>query len=262
MASRDTRTGGLEDRARARQLLIHDHDANATTPAGWLEALWGPFLARGLPIGLALIPEVRLDARTAEGEPERYLRERGRGTRPLAANPELARLAERFEVLQHGCTHERVAGRYEFDRHDAADAVRRLERGRARLREAGLEPVAFAAPQDLYTPASFREAARRYPAIVNGRFWPRWLPLRSRLGGARRAFGARLLRHAGEPDLADPAGLVDALGRGPTIWVFHHWRFFDAAGRAKARPLAALHRLAERLAEARDVEVVRVADLL
>ena len=56
-----------------RTVIIRDDDTNALTPVECLEKLYRPFLARGLPVNLATIPEVRTNVRLPDGRPEGYL---------------------------------------------------------------------------------------------------------------------------------------------------------------------------------------------
>ena len=56
-----------------RYVIIRDDDTNALTPVECLERLYRPFLDRGLPVGLATIPDVRSDVRLPNGDPEGFL---------------------------------------------------------------------------------------------------------------------------------------------------------------------------------------------
>jgi Uncharacterized protein conserved in bacteria (DUF2334) len=56
-----------------RYVIIRDDDTNALTPIDCLERLYRPFLDRGLPVNLAVIPDVATDAATPEGKPEGFL---------------------------------------------------------------------------------------------------------------------------------------------------------------------------------------------
>ena len=47
-----------------RYVIIRDDDTNASTPVECLERLYRPFLERGLPVNLAVIPDVSTDATT------------------------------------------------------------------------------------------------------------------------------------------------------------------------------------------------------
>src|SRR5580765_1234877 len=56
-----------------RYVILRDDDTNALTPVECLERLYRPFLDRGLPVNLAVIPDVAMDARTPEGKREGFL---------------------------------------------------------------------------------------------------------------------------------------------------------------------------------------------
>src|SRR4051812_7938580 len=56
-----------------RYVILRDDDTNALTPVNCLERLYRPFLDRGLPVNLAVIPDVATDARTPEGKREGFL---------------------------------------------------------------------------------------------------------------------------------------------------------------------------------------------
>ena len=64
-----------------RYVILRDDDTNALTPVECLERLYRPFLDRGLPVNLAVIPEVSTSAVTPEGKPEGFLFAR-HGQRP------------------------------------------------------------------------------------------------------------------------------------------------------------------------------------
>jgi hypothetical protein len=51
-------------------VILRDDDTCAFTPRACLERLYRPFLQRGLPVNLAVIPEVRTDVRTPDGRLE------------------------------------------------------------------------------------------------------------------------------------------------------------------------------------------------
>src|SRR5215212_4178437 len=118
-----------------RYIILRDDDTNALTPVECLETLYRPFLARGLPVNLATIPEVRVDARTPEGKREGFLPavpNPAVETVPLAENRALTEYLHAnpgYHIVQHGCYHDT----FEFDRTDRAEIVRRIERGRLRL---------------------------------------------------------------------------------------------------------------------------------
>jgi len=50
-----------------RYVILRDDDTNALTPIECLETLYRPFLARGLPVNLATIPEVRVSIKASSG---------------------------------------------------------------------------------------------------------------------------------------------------------------------------------------------------
>src|SRR5438477_1027217 len=54
-------------------VIIRDDDTNALTPVECLERLYRPFLERGLPVNLAVIPNVATDTRMPDGGLEGYL---------------------------------------------------------------------------------------------------------------------------------------------------------------------------------------------
>src|SRR5581483_7450056 len=54
-------------------VILRDDDTCALTPRACLERLYRPFLDRGLPVNLAVIPEVRTDVRTDDGAREGFL---------------------------------------------------------------------------------------------------------------------------------------------------------------------------------------------
>ncbi|HEV2392298.1 MAG TPA: DUF2334 domain-containing protein [Verrucomicrobiae bacterium] len=56
-----------------RYVIFRDDDTNALTPVDCLERLYRPFLDSGLPVNLATIPEVSMDAAMADGSPEGFL---------------------------------------------------------------------------------------------------------------------------------------------------------------------------------------------
>src|SRR4029077_4812633 len=110
-------------------------DTNALTPVESLERLYRPFLERGLPVNLAVIPDVATNTTMLDGRPEGFLLHKnghGEGTLPIGSNLKLTdylRENDGFHVLQHGCHHHYL----EFDRLSPNEISERLERG-TRLR--------------------------------------------------------------------------------------------------------------------------------
>src|SRR4051812_41545014 len=169
-----------------RYVIIRDDDTNALTPVESLERLYRPFLDRGLPVNLAVIPEVRSDVRLPNGRLEGFLPLRPspslEATVPLAVNAELTAYLDAnpgYHVVQHGCHHDH----FEFDRNDRAEVARRLDLGAQRLREAGFTSVnAFVAPHDKLSRVAYQEVAKRFRVLSTGWFeWRRvpqsWWPL-------------------------------------------------------------------------------------
>ena len=56
-----------------RYVILRDDDTSALTPVKCLERLYRPFLDRGLPVNLAVIPEVRTTVTCPDGRLEGYL---------------------------------------------------------------------------------------------------------------------------------------------------------------------------------------------
>src|SRR5437879_10738108 len=56
-----------------RYVIIRDDDTNALTPVECLERLYRPFLDCGLPVNLAVIPDVSTEAKMSDGRPEGFL---------------------------------------------------------------------------------------------------------------------------------------------------------------------------------------------
>jgi hypothetical protein len=257
-----------------RYVILRDDDTNALTPVECLEKLYRPFLARGLPVNLATIPDVRSDACTPDGKREGFLlgaKGDEKGTIPLAANAGLTgylRANPGFKIVQHGCHHDP----FEFDLHRRADIVRRFEHGAAALREAGLRPsVAFVAPHDKFSSVAYLEAARRFRVISSGWFeWrrvpPRWWPhyVWKKLARQRhwRVGETMLLSHPGcllsytrPPEWILPAIKRAVSERQLTVLVTHWWEYFRN-GTPDEPFIKVLHDTAEYLATNPDISVI------
>lgn len=256
-----------------RTVILRDDDTNALTPVECLERLYRPFLARGLPVNLATIPEVRRDARTPAGMREGFLPARANAaveTVPLAENRPLTRYLHEnpgYAIVQHGCHHDT----FEFDRPDRAEVVRRLDRGRQRLREAGFGHVhAFVAPHDRLSRVAYDEVVRRFRVISTGWFELRRLPMAWRLRYLLRKLSGRphwrvgrtlLLSHPGcllsyqHPYDTMLAGIQRALKRNEvTVLVTHWWEYFRNGVPDEAF-IRVLHQTAEFLASQPDIQV-------
>src|SRR5437762_1346199 len=156
-----------------RYVIIRDDDTNALTPPECLERLYRPFLEHGLPVNLAVIPDVRLDAVRSDGRPEKFVFAWNgchKLTKPIGDNKNLVgylRDNPGFHVIQHGYDHSF----FEFDSISARDICDRLEQGTQLLVDAGFpRPQTFVAPYDKFSSVSLREVARRFPVISTGWF--------------------------------------------------------------------------------------------
>jgi hypothetical protein len=254
-------------------VILRDDDTNALTPVECLEKLYRPFLARGLPVNLATIPAVRTDARMPNGQREGFLfgaKGDEPATVPLVANPGLTaylRANAGFQIVQHGCHHDP----FEFDSHDRANVVRRLEEGAERIREAGLKPAsAFVAPHDKFSPIAYIETARRFRVISSGwfewrrvpaRWWPRYLWKKLMRSPHWRVGPTRLLSHPGcllsytrPPETILPAIKAAIARQELTVLVTHWWEYFRN-GEPDERFIDVLHQTAEYLASHPDIDV-------
>ncbi len=256
-----------------RTVILRDDDTNALTPVACLETLYRPFLERGLPVNLATVPEVRMDARAPDGSREGFLpREPNPAveTVPLMENRALVDYLHAnpgLNLVQHGCYHDK----FEFDLGDRAEIVRRLERGVQRLTEAGFNRVrAFVAPHDKLSCAAYEEVARRFSVISTGWFEWRRLPAAWRVRYlAKKLFGRPHWRVGDTLLLSHPGCLLSYLrpmetmldsikraidGQEVTVLVTHWWEYFRD-GRTDERFIGVLHSVAEHLASRRDVRV-------
>jgi hypothetical protein len=257
-----------------RFVLLRDDDTNALTPVECLEMLYRPFLARALPVNLATIPEVRVNARTPDGRREGFLPQQHNPaveTVPLAENVALTSYLHGnpgLHVVQHGCHHDT----FEFDRGNRTEIVRRLERGRQRLREAGFPDVnTFVAPHDRLSSAAYEEVARRFDVLSTGWFEMRRLPpswrarflWKKMLGRPHwRVGGTHLLSHPGcllsyqrPPDSILPL-IKRTIGRQKiTVLVTHWWEYFRDGAPNEAF-IRVLHQTAEYLASDRSLTVI------
>lgn len=198
-----------------RYVIIRDDDTNALTPVECLERLYRPFLERGLPVNLATIPEVSLNAKMQDGRHEGFLLKRPAvednharaeaekpstsahsngegheasrqdGNDPTAQPGSCMSLADNrkltaylhnepgYHMVQHGCHHDYL----EFDCSAPTEVIRRLERGKQKLMEAGFSPPqAFVAPYDKLSRAALAEVARRFRVLSTGWYELRRLP--------------------------------------------------------------------------------------
>lgn len=262
-----------------RYVILRDDDTNALTPIECLDALYRPFLDRGLPVNLAVIPEVSTNALTPGGQPEGFLFAKNgvRGARiPITDRPELVHYLRQnsgYRVVQHGCHHDC----FEFERSSASEISERLERGLRLLVKAGFpRPVTFVAPHDKFSRASYREVARRFRVISSGWFelrrlplswWPRYFVKKARNSPHWRKGHTILLSHPGcllsaRRDFSHMHDeIVRAIGnRRLTVLVTHWWEYFPD-GKPNERFINLLHQTADYLSSQSDIKVISFADL-
>lgn len=260
-------------------VILRDDDTCAFTPPACLERIYRPFLCRGMPVNLAVIPEVRTDVRTSDGRLEGYLTAGSAPEGPLAPIGQGRELVDYlkaepgYHIAQHGCHHDV----FEFGGSDRRLLAGRLDRGAQVLREAGFaQPAAFVAPYDRLSRAAFFEVAARFDVLSTGWFEARGVPRRwwpayalKKLGKRRhwRAGGVYLLSHPGcllsfhRPHanmLASVRGAVE--GATLTVLVSHWWEFFRG-GHPDDKLIGVIHEVAGWLASRPDVRVVSFGDV-
>lgn len=266
-----------------KYVVIRDDDTNALMPVECLERLYRPYLDRQLPVNLAVIPNVCADAAFKPGQPEKFLMSSNTfGSRyvPIDANRELVQYLQAnplYHIAQHGCCHESVGDRREFDHDNQQDIAWRLDQGAHLLRQAGLgHPEAFVAPYDRLSTTSLREVAQRFRVLSTG--WYEWdrLPLAWRpkyiykklTGAAHWRMGkVVLLSHPGcklswQHSYAEMlAQIKSEIERNQlTVLVTHWWEYFRD-GVADEEFIGILHQTAEFLASRKDVRVVSFAEV-
>lgn len=255
-------------------VILRDDDTNALTSPDLLETLYRPFLKWKMPVTLATIPCVSREARMGDGKREGFLpnsKAEQRGNAPISEATELLAYLKAnpcYQIAQHGLFHEFE----EFNLRSADEAARRLEAGANYLNDAGLsKPAAFVAPHDKFSPASFRETARRFPVISSGWFelrrlpyawWPKYMLRKLRGNPHWSAGGTLLLSHPGcilsyhrHPGEILPAIQRQVLSRSLTVLVTHWWEYFYE-GERNAPFIQALHDTCEWLGSREDVRVI------
>jgi len=259
-------------------VVLRDDDTNATTPVECLEQLYRPFLDRGLPVNLAVIPDVRLDAARADGSKEEFLwpnRDQNPnppdGTAAIASNPRLVSYLQEnngYGIVQHGYDHSL----FEFDSDQPEDIRQRLARGMELLREAGFDrPRTFVAPYDRFSGVALKEAVRCFRVVSTGWFemrrlpvawWPRYALRKLRRRPHWRVGRTWLLSHPGcILSRHRPLGtMLEQLKRSVesrrlTVLVTHWWEYFHQ--QVPNKPfLEVLHATAEYLGSRSDIQVI------
>jgi|ERR1051325_719230 hypothetical protein len=267
-------------------VILRDDDTNALTPVECLERLYRPFLDRGLPVNLAVIPDVSTAATTPNGSPEGFLtaahpsrvtHHASSATLPLTTNPPLVRYLlsnPGYHILQHGCHHDP----YEFDRLARGQISMLIEQGTAQLCEAGFpRPETFVAPHDKFSRSALKEVAGRFHVISTGWFELRRLPFAwwpkyvfKKFSGAPhwRIGGTLLLSHPGcllscqrNYNTMLDSVIHSISAQRLTVLVTHWWEYFRD-NRPDQRFISRLHEVASWLAARRDVKVLAFSDLL
>jgi hypothetical protein len=263
-----------------RYVIIRDDDTNAFTPVECLERLYRPFLDRGLPVNLAIIPEVSTRATMADGRTEGFLvkrRESDGPTLPLAANRELVDYLhgnQGYRVLQHGCHHDYL----EFECPSQAEVIRRLQHGTQRLLEAGFPPPqTFVAPYDKLSRASLLAVSERFRVLSTGWYelrrlpyswWPSYAVKKWRGTPHWQVGRTLLLSHPGcllsyqRSFSTALQGIVHCLERSVvTVLVTHWWEYFRT-GEPDEPFIDFLHETLRHLARRPDVKIVSFDDLI
>lgn len=257
-----------------RYVIIRDDDTNALTPVECLERLYRPYLDQGLPVNLAMIPEVSTSATRVDGRREGFLPPQDSGqhrTVPIGANRDLVEYLlgnPAYHIVQHGCHHDYL----EFDCPVQDEAIRRIEHGRQRLLEAGFpEPRTFVAPYDKLSRSSLQAVAGRFRVLSTGWFelrrlpyswWPRYLKKKWRGTPHWQIGGTFLLSHPGcllsyhRSFSTALQGIVQCLQTNQvTVLVTHWWEYFRA-GEPDEPFIDFLHETLRHIAKRADVRVI------
>jgi hypothetical protein len=266
-----------------RYVILRDDDTNALTPVECLERLYRPFLDRGMPVNLAVIPNVRTDITYGENILEGFLVARNGAKEKMAPIGDNKKLVSYlldnpgFNIAQHGYTHEFINGCCEFEQRDRCDITRRLENGKRLMKGAGFAPPeTFVAPYDLFSRTAFTEVARRFRVISTAWFeWGRlprfWWPKYALSKVARKKhwqIGRTILLSHPRCFLSchhPSSSMLDQIrqalsNRRVTVLVTHWWEFFRDS-KPDEPFIQVLHELAEYLAAADDLQVIGFGDV-
>jgi len=260
-------------------VILRDDDTNALTPLKCLEQLYRPFLDRGLPVNLAVIPNVRTNTLSTDGRLEKYLLAKRADTPlelPIASNTGLVRYLHEnpgFHVLQHGYDHSL----FEFGSDQPTEILHRLEQGTAALAAAEFQkPKTFVAPYDRFSRISLGEVAKRFNVISAGWFERRRLPFSWWPQYALKKIHKRSHWKVGQTNLLTHPGCLLSYQRPYptmlesvkkqveshrlTVLVTHWWEYFRD-GKPDAAMIEILHATAEWLASNPNVRVISFDDL-
>nr|MBI4657996.1 DUF2334 domain-containing protein [Verrucomicrobiota bacterium] len=254
-------------------VILRDDDTNALTPTECLERLYRPFLDRGFPVNLAVIPNVGTNVSRDDGSPEGYLldwKSVAAKSLPIGGNQQLVgylRENRGYRIAQHGYQHTRD----EFDSADGENIARRLDHGTTLLVEAGFDrPRSFIAPYDKISRRSYVEISRRFGVISTGWFesrrlpfawWPGYILKRLSRKPHWRVGSTLLLSHPGcllsyrrpYETMFDRVQL--AIRSQPlTVLVTHWWEYFRE-NRPDERFIGILHEVAKLLDKPSEIKV-------
>lgn len=260
-------------------VILRDDDTCALTPVHLLEHLYRPWLARGLPVNLATIPNVRANAVWRDGSPEGFrlgCTFTGHPHRSIAENRELLDYFATnpgFSIAHHGWAHDYL----EFASTNTNHLSSILDDGRAHFRRAGLgTPKTFVAPYDQLSRGGHAAVAERFRVFSTGWFdlkrlpvswWPGYVFKKLSRRPHWRHGGLRLLTHPGciLSHKRDPQSILPAVKRVVrsqplTVLVTHWWEYFHLGVENKPF-IQALHDTAEWLASEPDIRVIRFTEL-
>lgn len=263
-----------------RYVIIRDDDTNALTPPEFLDQLYRPFLEGGMPVNLAVIPEVSTQARMANGQPEGFLLSRTLSTVetvPIQTNQNLVRYLHDnpgYQILQHGLHHNYL----EFDQLARNEIAARLDRGTQLLVEAGFShPQTFVAPYDKLSRASMQEVAARFRVLSTGWYelrrlpfgwWPRYALKKLQGTPHWRVGRLLLLSHPGCLLSYQRAitTILDAVihsinTQHLTVLVTHWWEYFRD-GKPDQAFIDVLHQIGHYMVTRNDIKVISFSDLL
>jgi hypothetical protein len=263
-----------------RYVIIRDDDTNAATPVECLERLYRPALDCGMPINLATIPEVSLNARNGDGDLEGFLRFRNGSTEstlPIGSNAKIVNYLKAnrgYEIAQHGLHHDYR----EFEQLPPETVDEALTRGTKLLRESGFDqPKTFVAPHDKFSPVSLRKVASHFPIVSSGWYelqrlprawWPAYAWKKATNSDHWHVGNTLLLTHPGcllscfrNYNTSLELILKYITSQRLTVLVTHWWEYFRD-GTPDEPFIAFLHETINFLATNPEIKVIRFSDLL
>jgi Uncharacterized protein conserved in bacteria (DUF2334) len=267
-----------------KYVILRDDDVNATTPISSIEPLYRPFLDRGLPVHLAIIPAVQMNILRLDGRRERFLYgpEVGRDVeKPIEDNPQLLeyiRYNSHYTPIVHGFNHSFVNGTFEFNCDNPKDVGLRLDQSLCLFGAAALgRPETFVAPQDQFSKAALVEILKRFRVFSTQylnrhrlpyRYWPTYFCGKQLKSHRHLRLGAStILTHPGclLSGAKSPVGMLENIQQSlrdgdVTVIVSHHWEYFFPNGTMNAALVEVLHAFADYLATAPDVRVIRMSE--